>query len=119
VNWQTKCIISKVLEEIITLIKGEFEMRSKILFALVAISLSMPTLFCVKSVAAENTDTKIKNEAGDLSTGTKKVARKGAQKMRKATGNDNVINDAKDKGNDVKDDVSNDVDKAKRNSEPK
>jgi hypothetical protein len=78
------------------------------------LSLSLPTFSSALSLAEESTVNKVKDDAGDVKTNTKKLARTTKRKVRKATGNDNVLKDAKDKANDVGDDVSNEADKAKR-----
>jgi hypothetical protein len=64
--------------------------------------------------ADETATEKVENKAGDIKTAAKKTTRKAKRHIRKAAGTDTVGKDAKDKVNDVKDDVSNGVDKMKR-----
>jgi hypothetical protein len=64
--------------------------------------------------AEESAGNKVQDAAGDASAKTKKVVRKGKQKVRKAVGTDTMGKDIKDKVNDVGDDVSNEANKAKR-----
>ena len=66
---------------------------------------------------AESTTNKIKDTGDDMMVHAKKTARADKRKARQATGTDNLGKDAKDKGNDVKDDVSNSVKKAKRDNQ--
>jgi hypothetical protein len=84
-------------------------MFKKVLSALIVVcALTSVVSFAI----AEDTETKVKDAASDAKTNVKKGARKVARKGRKATGNDNVINDGKDKVNDVKDDMKNAGEKA-------
>jgi len=88
--------------------------------ALLFISIaSVLALWAPKWSHAEESDTnKVKDAVGDTATDTKKAVRKGKRHVRKATGNDNAVKDAKDKVNDAGDDLSNESDKAKRKAEP-
>lgn len=77
---------------------------------LVALSLMIAPLM---TQAEETTGEKIENKAGDIKTDAKKTGRKVRREARKATGQDSVIKDAKDKVHDASDDVSNAAKKAK------
>ena len=64
--------------------------------------------------ADESVGNKVQDQVGDTKTGTQKLVRTTKRKVRKATGNDSVLKDAKDKANDADDDLSNSADKMKR-----
>ncbi len=64
--------------------------------------------------ADETVGGQVKDAAGDASIGMKKAGRSAKRGVRKATGNDTMGKDMKDKANDMKDDATNEVDKAKR-----
>jgi hypothetical protein len=66
------------------------------------------------AVAEESVGDKMQDAAGDAKTDMKKAGRGLKQTGRKAVGKDNIAKDAKDKMNDVGDDVSNGAEKAKR-----
>jgi uncharacterized membrane protein YtjA (UPF0391 family) len=71
----------------------------------------------VKSLNADDsTGAKVQKSADDASTSVKKGTRTAKRKVRKATGNDNIAKDAKDKVNDAGDDISNSAKKAKIDS---
>lgn len=90
-------------------------MKKNILWIVTALAIGAPcVLYPTDSIAEESTTNKIKDEAGDIKTDVKKTARSGSQSVRKATGNDTMYKDAKDKVNDVGDDLSNQAAKAKR-----
>jgi len=67
--------------------------------------------------AEESTTNKVKDSVDDATTKAKKTARAEKRKVREATGTDNLGKDAKDKVNDVGDDVSNSANKVKRNAQ--
>ena len=64
--------------------------------------------------ADESLKNDVQDGAGDVKTHAKKDVRKFKRARRKAKGTDNVLKDAKDKGNDAADGVENSADKAKR-----
>jgi hypothetical protein len=92
-------------------------MSKRILLAAFAIGVCFSTFGASVSRAEESTINKMKDGVGDATTNTKKLVRKGNRKLRKATGNDTVMKDVKDKANDVSDDVNNGADKMKRKTE--
>ena len=65
------------------------------------------------SFAEETTTEKVENTAGDVKRDAKKSGRKFKRKVRKATGNDSVVEDAKDGLNNTGDAIGNAADKAK------
>jgi uncharacterized membrane protein YtjA (UPF0391 family) len=68
----------------------------------------------VKSVNADDsTGAKVEKSADDAGTSVKKSKRTVNRKVRKATGNDNIAKDAKDKMNDTGDDIKNSEQKSK------
>jgi len=92
-------------------------MVKKIFFGLIALLLFVPTFQASLSHAEESTTNKMKDDLGDAKTNSKKIARKAKQKLRKATGTDTTLKDAKDKGNDIKDDATNEAEKVEHHSE--
>jgi ribosomal protein S3AE len=76
------------------------------------------SLLAVSAARADETvKEKVENTAGDMKTDAHKSHRAAKRHARKAAGTDNVAKDAKDKANDVGDDISNGADKAKRKTE--
>ena len=87
----------------------------KIIQSLV-LALAVVAFFAVHSTPARADDsatTKVENTASDAKTDTKKAARKGARKVRKAAGTDTAGKDIKDSANNTKDDVNNTTQKMK------
>ncbi len=64
--------------------------------------------------AEESATNQVKDAAGDANTKVKKVARHTKKKVKKATGQDTVVDDAKDTMHDATDAGENAADKAKR-----
>jgi hypothetical protein len=79
--------------------------------------LAIGTTILHKAHAEETTTNKIKDTTDDAVTDAKKTARAEGRKIRQSTGTDNLGKDLKDKTNDVKDDVNNSVNKAKRDNQ--
>jgi uncharacterized membrane protein YtjA (UPF0391 family) len=76
----------------------------------------MPFMGTTQAKADQSAATKIENKAGDLKTGAKVDARNVKGKLRDKTGHGNLLKDAKDTTSNVKDEVGNDIDKAKRSA---
>ena len=70
------------------------------LIALIAGAASIPD-----SRADDTMETKVKNTAEDAKTNSKKKVRKGKKAVRDATGNGDVVKDAKDSINNAGDDI--------------
>ena len=77
---------------------------------------AMGSIFQTKAHAEETKTNKIKDTTDDAMTNAKKTARAETRKVRQATGNDNLGKDIKDKSNDIKDDVNNSLNKARRDN---
>jgi hypothetical protein len=90
-------------------------MKLAFFFALSALSLMFISAeaFDNSAHADDSVVTGAKNTVGDIKTTAKKEGRAMKRKARKIMGNDTVAKDAKDKANDVKDSVSNSLDKAR------
>ena len=91
-------------------------MKSSILVAGLVVGLAVGvSMFQMSAAHADDSATsKVENAAGDAKTNMKKAGRSAEQTGRKAVGKDTLGKDVKDKANDVGDDMSNSVDKAKR-----
>ena len=77
--------------------------------------LAVGPLVCSTGAFAEESMTnQVKDSVGEGKVATKKMVRKGKRKIRNATGNESVGKDIRDMGSDVKDDVTNTVEKVKR-----
>jgi hypothetical protein len=94
--------------------KGTKNMKKIIQSSVVAFAIV--AFFAVHTPSAKADDsamTKTENAASDAKTATKKTARKGARKVRKAAGTDTAGKDMKDSANNAKDSMDNSAQKMK------